>query len=97
MRYDTADARTLIGDLVRRGRAGRLGADGQAAQSRSAAAVSVSVRFGNAKRTLLRPSSGREKNDEPGTAGDAGSRIEAQRERDVVLAVAARSAMSVMT
>ena len=48
----------------------RLPTGGQTAAripaSRPAAARSVSRRFGNAKRSLVRPSSGREKNDEPG-------------------------------
>ena len=40
---------------------------------------------GKANRSLVRPSSGREKNDEPGTAATPGSRIRRMRERDVVL------------
>ena len=61
-------------------------ADGRAAQlgrgterSRSPAASSVSGFLQNAKRSRSRPSSGREKNDEPGTAATPTSRTRSRR------------------
>ena len=64
--------------------------------SRSDAARSVSSRFGNAKRSFVRPSSGREKNDEPGTAATPGSCDQPPGERDVVVGRSG-PAMSVIT
>ena len=68
---------------------------GASVASRSAAARSVSSRFGNAKRSLVRPSSGREKNDEPGTAATPGSAI--RRRAKVTSSSSVRSRMSVIT
>ena len=59
--------------------------------SRSAAASSVSCRFGNANRSFVRPSSGSREERRAGHGRDARVADEPQRERDVVLAVSARS------
>ena len=81
----------------RRSRPGAGQARTASRASRSAAASSVSVRFGKANRSFERPSSGREKNDDPGTAAIPGSRMIRNANATSSSPGSARSPMSVIT